>query len=349
MHYRLTILTLILCAFPSFAEQDEIARLIETTTAAKPIERVPPRYPVLAAKQGQEGWVKMSFVIDKQGNVVEPIVEDSSGIKRFENEAIRAIKKWKYDPAQQDGKNIEQCKTTVQLDFRLRRKNEKGGGVTKKFYRKYNEIFATIEQKDYPKAEQLLIALLEKKLWNMYENDWYWLADSLYANAINNPERELASVSRAIKGGKNTLGKDNYIYVLQRKFILQVQHQLYAGALDTFQRIRKVKGTEQIIEKYEPVETQIIATIASEKPMIRNAHIGERGHVYHKLSRNRFQLNDVQGPLKELEIRCDNHRSRFTAAEESIWKIPANWGKCTVFFKGEENTKFDIIELANQA
>ena len=95
------------------------AKVIDTVINAKPIKRVPPKYPKHAARNGQEGWVKLSFVIDQQGNVLDPIVEDSSGIKSLEKAARIALKKWKYDPAKRDGEAIEQCQMTVQLDFKM--------------------------------------------------------------------------------------------------------------------------------------------------------------------------------------------------------------------------------------
>lgn len=347
MQHKLSILALTLCSFPIWAEQVNTSRLIEAVTVvnAKPIERMHPRYPVRAARAGQEGWVKLSFVIDKQGNVVEPIIEDSSGIKGFEKEAIRALKQWKYNPAQQDGKTIEQCKSTVQLDFRLQGK----GGVTRKFYSGYKKISAAIAEKDYQLAEQKLKELKDKKLWNMHENDWYWLADSLQAYALKDTQRELNSVKRASNAAEKSIGIDNYKHILSRMFVLQVQQQIYVDALATFEKMKKTKGAESLVEQYANTIEKIEEAIASDKALVRSTYINNRGHRSHQLSRNRFQITNVQGPLKELEIRCDNKRSRFTAGEESVWSIPASWGKCNVFFKGEEHTKFNIIELANQA
>jgi TonB family protein len=347
MKHLLTVLLLSSFVLTTHAEQTEVSRLIETAIIkdAKPLERTHPRYPVTAARKSQEGWVKLSFVIDKDGDVVEPIIEDSSGIKGFEKAAMRAIKDWKYSPATQDGKPIEQCKSTVQLDFRLEGKS----GVSRRFYQKYKKVSKAIEEKDFQLAEQILTELLEKKLWNTYENDWYWLADSLYANAIKDYKRELNSIERASNGGLRTVGEDNHIYILQRKFSLQVNHQLYSNALQTFKTLQNAQGVDKTPKTFASYANKIREIISSDDAMVRNAIIGDRGHVYHPLSRNRFQLSDVQGPLKELEIRCDNKRSRFTAVEDSIWKIPANWGQCNVFFKGKENTKFNIIELANQA
>ena len=65
-------------------------------------------------KNGQEGWVQLSFVIDQQGNVLDPIVEDSSGVKSLEKAVRIAIKNWKFDPAKRNGAAIEQCQMTVQ-------------------------------------------------------------------------------------------------------------------------------------------------------------------------------------------------------------------------------------------
>lgn len=62
----------------------------ETEQSAQANQRVAPRYPINQARNGQEGWVQLSFVIDEQGNVIDPFVVDSSGIKGFEKAALNA-------------------------------------------------------------------------------------------------------------------------------------------------------------------------------------------------------------------------------------------------------------------
>ena len=66
---------------------------ITAFTPAKTLTRVDPKYPVSAARKGHEGWVKMSYVIDEQGNVQDPIVEDHGGNKAFKQKALTALKK----------------------------------------------------------------------------------------------------------------------------------------------------------------------------------------------------------------------------------------------------------------
>lgn len=86
---------------------------------AMPIVRVDPKYPISAARDGIEGWVKLSFSIDKTGRVVNVNVVEAHPIRIFNKAAARAVKRWKYKPRLQDGKSVIQHNQQVTLDFKL--------------------------------------------------------------------------------------------------------------------------------------------------------------------------------------------------------------------------------------
>ncbi|MCG9555055.1 energy transducer TonB [Vibrio sp. Isolate31] len=86
---------------------------------AMPLYRVEPRYPVKALKRGAEGHVIMSFTIDETGRPIDIQVTDANPRRMFEREAMRALKKWKYQPKVVDGKAIAQVGQTVKLEFKL--------------------------------------------------------------------------------------------------------------------------------------------------------------------------------------------------------------------------------------
>ncbi|MFA0194542.1 energy transducer TonB [Vibrio artabrorum] len=86
---------------------------------AMPLYRVEPRYPAKALKRGAEGYVMMSFTIDETGRPVNIQVTDANPRRMFEREAVRALKKWKYQPKVVDGKAIAQVGQTVKLEFKL--------------------------------------------------------------------------------------------------------------------------------------------------------------------------------------------------------------------------------------
>lgn len=86
---------------------------------ARPIVRVEPKYPATAARDGKEGWVKLSFSINTQGAVNNIKVVDAEPKRVFEQAARRALAKWKYKPNIVQGTPQPQDDMVVMLDFKL--------------------------------------------------------------------------------------------------------------------------------------------------------------------------------------------------------------------------------------
>lgn len=85
--------------------------------AALPLVRVEPRYPARALRRGKEGYVILSFTINSAGRVEDIQVVEAQPENWFEEEAVRALRKWKYRPMRVDGQPVAQPGQTIKLDF----------------------------------------------------------------------------------------------------------------------------------------------------------------------------------------------------------------------------------------
>ena len=90
------------------------------STGLVPAFRVPPQYPLRAANRGIEGWVRVEFMINQQGRVVNPVVVDAYPSSIFNRAAIRAISRWKFEPKVVAGMVVEQRAVQV-MEFKLRK------------------------------------------------------------------------------------------------------------------------------------------------------------------------------------------------------------------------------------
>lgn len=85
----------------------------------RPLVRMQPKYPVDAAREGVEGWVKLVFSIDASGQVKDIKVIDSQPKRTFDRAARQALKKWKYKPQVTNGTAVTREGLEVVLDFKL--------------------------------------------------------------------------------------------------------------------------------------------------------------------------------------------------------------------------------------
>lgn len=80
------------------------------------IASVPPQYPATLRKAGVEGAVTVIFMVDENGHVQNPRVENSSR-PEFEQPALDSIKRWKFKPGMKDGDAVP---TYMRLPIKFR-------------------------------------------------------------------------------------------------------------------------------------------------------------------------------------------------------------------------------------
>ncbi|GLR72375.1 energy transducer TonB [Agaribacter marinus] len=326
----------------------ETVQSITAFTPAKVLQRKDPRYPSLAARDGKEGWVKISYVIDTEGKVKDPVVVDNGGSSRFKKAAMSAIKEWQYTPAIKNGKAVEQCHHSIQIDFSLLGQH----GASRKFIVMYRKASQAMDEGDLAKAEKIVKRMKEKSGGNRYENAWLWALDASIATETGDLRRELNSIDKALASSKThedeyKTFKDDYLASLyRRKFALHLEFNEFSTVLYTSRQIKTLENGDDIIAPLLPYIQKVEDFIASEDNIVVNRTLSESGRDFYYLARSKFGFSDINGKLDAVEVRCDSHREKFTVATDHIWSIPESWGDCQVLIEGKEGTEFKLVEVS---
>jgi periplasmic protein TonB len=72
-----------------------------------PLVRIEPDYPSRAMNRGVEGWVLVQFTITPAGTVKDAKVVDAQPKGYFEEAALKAIARWRYNPKIEGGVAVE--------------------------------------------------------------------------------------------------------------------------------------------------------------------------------------------------------------------------------------------------
>ncbi|REL34504.1 energy transducer TonB [Thalassotalea euphylliae] len=356
----------------------EITQIID----AKAKLRVPPKFPISEAKKGIDGWVRLSFIVEPDGSTSNVVILESTGRKSFEREALKALKQWQYEPAMEGGKPIQQCKNSVQIDFKMAREQE---GVSRRFlslYRKLEKAFNKNIQKD---ITELIDRLESYEVKTLRESFYKYQLMTRYAKHQQNKRKELNYLNKTFQfsgvGGffdhKRAVQSDtvdavgvkvkkgesvdeaisastqrHYKFldvalfpVLHDKLLLELDFGRVGDALDTVDKLLLLSSAKPNWPAYQQQKQTLIDFIASDTPIVTPGFIGKRDFWQHTLIRNEFQLADVSGELHKLDIRCRNKRHVYTVNEQSIWKIPKSWQGCNVLVYGDNKASFKLVEL----
>jgi len=84
-----------------------------------PLVRINPEYPARALSRGIEGWVQVQFTISETGSVIDAVVVDSSPKNVFDDAAIKAILRWRYNPKVEGAVAVQRKGVQTILRFEL--------------------------------------------------------------------------------------------------------------------------------------------------------------------------------------------------------------------------------------
>jgi TonB family protein len=101
------------------AQQRNVAAQVVQAKTLKRVREVPPVYPREAERLSLSGWVDVEFTIAPDGSTQDLVVRNAEPQRIFDQAAIDAVKRWRFEPVQRDGAEVAQ-RAAVRIRFELK-------------------------------------------------------------------------------------------------------------------------------------------------------------------------------------------------------------------------------------
>ncbi len=331
----------------AFAEKYDIDLRNSGSTAA-PVQQDMPGYPTELADTGQEGWVRMHFVIGPDGQALDPIVIDSSGGAGFEAEARKALEQWRFEPPADGG---EDAHNVVNIRSEVRGSRD---SATKGFRRDHERIVLNLVHERNDDARKKVDELFESGGFNMYESTALWLMAGRVDGVEGNDAGKLECYRRALAvSTKRSLGPENRKDLMAKIFRLQDEFGQYSAALTTYRALDRFSTESGVDEELKARADKIRTLVEGDEDLVASATVYnpcncEAGEAlwYYKPARRTFSFANLSGNVTRFEARCEKQRIQGAMETGRTWTLAPEWGNCRVFVFGDDGAQFEFVEHA---
>jgi TonB family protein len=100
-------------------QQRAFATNIVQAATLKRTREVAPNYPREAERQGIRGWVDVEFTIAPDGTTQDVVVRNAQPQRTFDQAAVDAVKRWRFEPIVRDGAAVAQ-RAAMRIRFEVR-------------------------------------------------------------------------------------------------------------------------------------------------------------------------------------------------------------------------------------
>lgn len=342
--FAAAVIIMSLSLAPPAAAQNFVMDLETNDSGVTPSSQPDPNFPGDTVRKGQEGWVRMSFVVTADGRAIDPIIIDSVGGSGFEREAKAVLPRWQYEPREHESPGA-----LVDLRFEIYRGRD---AATSNFIRRYKRIVTHLYHEEAATARELVDAASELGGWNLYESVMLWLMQGRVAGAEGDDTAKLEHYRRAlgVSDSQSLFGEDK-CELLRKIFELEVQHGQYAAAKETLAHLKRVPGHKDDIEMLAEKITEMQARLDSDEMLVA------RGTLYNTCdcedgepiwnyapARREFSFANFDEGVDRFEARCRSGRISGMVETDRTWTLPDSWGSCRIYVFGEDGASFDFRE-----
>jgi TonB family protein len=329
-------------AAPAAAQKYDF-KVQNDVVGSEPVAQPHPEYPS-KLRRGQEGWVRVNYVITADGKAEHPIIIDSVGGAVFENAVIERLPDWQFEPPGEELAN-----NTTSIRFEMYRGRDK---ATTGFMRSSKSVMENLIREDLEDAREEIDSVFKRGGWNLYESTMLWLIAGRVAGAEGDPAGKLESYRRALGvSNRNALDDKGLRDLLRNLFELEMELGQYAAAARTLERLEQVPGSDATLEELAEPGAQLEALLNTGNPLAARARVYSPGNDggaaplwTYVPDRRTFSFAALSGNVERFEVRCERDRLEGLVETGKTWSLPNGANDCRVFVFGEQGASFEFVE-----
>lgn len=304
-------------------------------------------YPPSERNMARTGRVSVSFMVGKDGRPYEVMVEQANNSK-FIKPTIKSMLSGRYEPATKNGQPIDVRLRTVErfnIGF-----DSRSPYVSTKNMNKYMKKFSDELNKENPSQKALtkyLKRMAGTKHGSQLAQKYLSYNRYKYALKFGNTDDQIIAAREVLLSANEGRRVREYADVRTNLIGLLVNAgRLGEAQLEYFEARRNLGGSERsnIVDKYTVSMEQIEEIINSDKGFERAIKIGERGFTYLPLIKSTFSLDEIDGSITAMKLRCAWKFAELEFKATAEYKVPGAWGNCQLQLIGEKGTSAKLIQ-----
>lgn len=293
-----------------------------------------------------EGMVLMYATISKDGTLKDMKVVRVIGPQVFADNALEAVKDWRYQPATRNGTPVDRSNWEIEARFTYQ---ENLTGARDAVFRKVRKAIGLSNESKYSESIALLLPILSMPHLTFYEREVASL--QLAINYFN--LGDIATANEYLDDiavlGDRYLSKSLRPVFWRMAAIANASTGQFLEAKESFDKLnalQPVASDDPLRKVMQNVDEQL----GGGKAVVAAVRIPKSGVMpswRHKVLRPNFSILDVKGKLDRLRITCGEHLTETTYGDQAEWHIPKNWNKCELVIYGDPGTTFTLSQMAD--
>jgi hypothetical protein len=225
--------------------------------------------------------------------------------------------------------------------------------ASRKFRKRYRKATQQIEEGDLAALKSTIEDLDPTRI---YEAVYASYLSAIAAEMEGDTSAQLTNLRRVISYANFDTRDSVEIRgtALRHVFVILANQGEYASALQIHEMILESDLPPSTKDSSRKLAEEIQLRIGGDARLKRQIALGPTRELEtglsmqdHLLSRRIVALDEVEGELDHLDLRCDFHRVVAEPKPGRALRLPKEWGDCRVYVFGEPGAQFKIVEYAD--